>query len=112
MPRRRKTTAIAQTPTNRSSASIHPGEMLLERFLKPTGRTQAAFADELGWTRARLNEFIKGKRGVTADAALDLAHVLGTSPRLWMDVQSAFDLDFALRKRRAAPIRARSLPRL
>ena len=45
-------------------------------------QTQPAFAKRLGWTRARLNELIKGKRGVTADAALDLAEALGTSPRL------------------------------
>jgi addiction module HigA family antidote len=65
--------------------------MLLEEFLKPTGKSQAAFAREIGWTKARLNEFIKGKRGVTADAALDLAGVLGTSPRLWMNLQATRD---------------------
>ena len=81
---------------------IHPGEMLLEEFLRPAGRTQADFAREIGWTKARLNEFIKGKRGVTAEAALDLAEVLGTSPRLWMNLQATFDLDAAARKRRAA----------
>lgn len=85
-------------PTN----PIHPGEMLLEEFLMPAGRSQAAFAREIGWTRARLNEFIKGKRGVTAEAALDLAEVLGTSPWLWMNLQTTFDLDEASRKRRAA----------
>ena len=50
---------------------------------------------------ARLNEFIKGKRGVTAEAALDLAETLGTSPHLWMNLQATFDLDTAARKRRA-----------
>jgi addiction module HigA family antidote len=81
---------------------IHPGEMLLEEFLLPAGKTQAAFAREVGWTKARLNELIKGKRGVTAEAALDLAEALGTSPRLWMNLQATFDLDEATRKRRAA----------
>jgi len=52
---------------------FHPGEILLEEFLKPAGVTQTAFAKKLGWTRARLNEIIKGKRGITAEAALDLA---------------------------------------
>jgi len=80
---------------------IHPGEMLLEEFLLPAGKTQVAFAREIGWTRARLNEFIKGKRGVTADAALDLADALGTSPRLWMNLQATYDLDEAGRRRRA-----------
>jgi len=81
---------------------IHPGEMLLEEFLLPAGKTQAAFAREVGWTKARLNELIKGKRGVTAEAALDLADALGTSPRLWMNLQATFDLNEATRKRRAA----------
>jgi addiction module HigA family antidote len=81
---------------------IHPGEMLLEEFLLPAGKTQAAFAREVGWTKARLNELIKGKRGVTAEAALDLAEALGTSPRLWMNLQATFDLNEATRKRRAA----------
>jgi len=81
---------------------IHPGEMLLEEFMLPAGKTQAAFAREVGWTKARLNELIKGKRGVTAEAALDLAEALGTSPRLWMNLQATFDLDEATRKRRAA----------
>ena len=78
---------------------IHPGEMLLEEFLLPAGKTQAAFAREVGWTKARVNELIKGKRGVTAEAALDLAEALGTSPRLWMNLQTTFDLAEATRKR-------------
>jgi addiction module HigA family antidote len=69
---------------------IHPGEMLLEEFLRPAGKSQAAFAQEVGWSRARLNELIKGKRGITAEAALDLAAVLGTSPRLWMNLQTTY----------------------
>lgn len=81
---------------------IHPGEMLLEEFLRPAGRTQAEFAQSIGWTKARLNELIKGKRGVTAEAALDLAEALGTSPRLWMNLQATFDLAEATRRRSAA----------
>ena len=78
---------------------IHPGEMLLEEFLRPAGKSQVAFSAEIGWTQARLNEFIKGKRGVTAEAALDLAAVLGTSPRLWMNLQATYDLAAAVRRR-------------
>lgn len=48
---------------------FHPGEILLEDFLNPAGITQTAFAKKLGWTRARLNELIRSKRGITADAA-------------------------------------------
>lgn len=81
---------------------FHPGEILLEEFLEPSGVTQAAFAAKVGWTKARLNELIKGKRGITADAALDLAETLGTSARLWMNLQSTFDLAQAEKKRRAA----------
>jgi addiction module HigA family antidote len=76
--------------------------MLLEEFLRPAGKTQTEFAQALGWTKARLNELIKGKRGVTAEAALDLAEALGTSPRLWMNLQATFDLAEAARKRKAA----------
>jgi addiction module HigA family antidote len=93
---------MARKRTMQPVNPIHPGEMLLEEFLLPAGKTQIAFAREVGWTRARLNEFIKGKRGVTAEAALDLAETLGTSPRLWMNLQATFDLEEASRKRRAA----------
>ncbi len=79
---------------------FHPGEVLLEEFLTPGGTSQAAFARKIGWTTTRLNEFIKGKRGVTADAALDLAECLGTSPRLWMNLQTTYDLAAAMRRRR------------
>lgn len=48
---------------------IHPGEMLLEEFIRPLGVTQVEFAQRLGWTQARLNEIIKGKRGITAESA-------------------------------------------
>ncbi|OGP82371.1 MAG: addiction module antidote protein, HigA family [Deltaproteobacteria bacterium RBG_13_65_10] len=81
---------------------FHPGEILLEEFLKPAGVTQMAFAKKLGWTRARLNELIKGKRGITADAALDLAKALGTSAKLWMNLQATYDLDKAMKRRKAA----------
>jgi len=81
---------------------FHPGEILLEEFLEPAGITQTEFAGKLGWTRARLNELIKGKRGVTADAALDLAEALGTSAKLWMNLQATYDLDQAMGRRRAA----------
>ena len=89
---------MSDQPTN----PFHPGEILLEEFLEPMGLTQAAFAERLGWTRARLNELVRGKRGVTAQAALDLARVLGTSPKLWMNLQATFDLDRVRRARNAA----------
>jgi addiction module HigA family antidote len=79
---------------------FHPGEILLEEFLEPAGMTQTQFAERIGWTRARLNELVRGKRGITADAALDLAETLGTTPKLWMNLQATYDLDRAEKRRR------------
>lgn len=81
---------------------FHPGEILLEEFLKPAGITQVEFANKLDWTRTRLNELIRGKRGITADSALDLAAALGTSAKLWMSLQATYDLDQASKRRRVA----------
>lgn len=75
---------------------------MLEEFLQPAGLTQAAFAEQIGWTKTRLNELIKGKRGITAESALDLADVLGTSAKLWMNFQTTYDLDKAEKARHAA----------
>jgi addiction module HigA family antidote len=81
---------------------IHPGEMLLEEFLRPKGVSQREFAAKLGWTTAKLNELVKAKRGVTADTALDLAKALGTSPELWMNLQMMWDLRKAELRRKAS----------
>lgn len=81
---------------------IHPGEMLFEEFLRPAGASQRQLAAKLGWTAAKLNELVKGRRGVTADSALDLAKALGTSPELWMNLQMAWDLRRAERRRKAS----------
>ena len=81
---------------------FHPGEILLEEFLQPAGLTQTAFAEKLGGTRARLIELIRGKRGITAESALDLAEALGTSAKLWMNLQATFDLDQAIKRRSVA----------
>ena len=89
---------MARQPKN----PFHPGEILLEEFLQPGGITQTAFAKKLGWTRARLNELIRGKRGVTADAALDLADALGTSPKLWLNLQGTYDIAQAMKRREVA----------
>jgi len=85
-------------PTN----PIHPGEMLLGEFLKPKKLSQRAFALRLGWTTAKLNELIKGKRGVTADTALDLGKALKTSPEIWLNLQMYFDLAEAEERRKRA----------
>ena len=71
---------------------FHPGEMLLEEFLEPMGMDLTAFEEKIGWSQARLKDFIRGDRDVTADAALDLAEALGTSAKLWMNMQATYDL--------------------
>jgi antitoxin HigA-1 len=86
----------------RPANPIHPGQMLREEFLAPAGISQRSFARRLGWTIARLNELINGKRGVTADSALDLAAELRTSPELWLNLQMQFDLNRAQQRRRAS----------
>jgi antitoxin HigA-1 len=83
----------------RPANPIHPGQMLLEEFLQPLGMSQRRFAAQIGWTPARLNEVVLGKRGITADAALDLAHQLGTSPELWLNLQMYHDLAAAEARR-------------
>lgn len=88
--------------TRQPKNPFHPGEILLEEFLEPLGMSQAAFAGKIGWTKTRVNELIRGKRGVTAEAALDLAEVLGTSPKLWMNLQATYDLDRAKKARDVA----------
>jgi len=82
----------------------HPGEMLLEEFLKPLGISQSAFAVRLGVSFPRLNEIIRGKRGVTPDTALRLARVLGMSADFWLGLQQDWDLWHAMRGKRAARI--------
>jgi len=82
--------------------TIHPGEMLLEEFLKPLGLTQSETARQLGMSVNRLNELVLGKRGITADTALRLARRFRTTPQFWMHLQADWDLHEALRKSSAA----------
>lgn len=78
--------------------------MLLEEFLKPLGISQSAFAIRLGVSFPRLNEIIRGKRGVTPDTALRLARVLGMSAGFWLGLQQDWDLWHTLRSEAAAQI--------
>jgi addiction module HigA family antidote len=89
-------------PTNRPPT--HPGEMLLEEFLKPLGISQSEFAIRLGVSFPRLNEIIRGKRGVTPDTALRLARVLGMGAEFWLGLQQDWDLWHALRSKAGARI--------
>lgn len=78
--------------------AIHPGEMLLEEYLKPLGVGQVEAARKLGVSLNRLNEIVLGKRGITADTALRLAKFLKTSPQLWMRLQADWDLHQAMQR--------------
>jgi len=97
-------------PTHRPPT--HPGEMLLEEFLKPLAMSQSAFAVQLGVSFPRLNEVINARRAVTPDTALRLAQVTGMSADFWLGLQQDWDLWHALRSKEAAKIsRLKPLPR-
>jgi addiction module HigA family antidote len=87
-------------PTHR--APTHPGEMLLEEFLKPMKLTQLEAAAKMGVSQNRLNEIVRGKRGITADTALRLAKLFKTTPEFWMNLQNAYDLYAAKHATRAS----------
>ena len=82
----------------------HPGEMLLEEFLKPLGVSQSALAVQLHVSFPRLNEIVHGKRGVTPDTALRLAKVVGMSADFWLGLQQDWDLWHAMQSEKASEI--------
>jgi addiction module HigA family antidote len=77
---------------------VHPGEVLLEEFLKPMGLSQNRLGLELGVHPRRINEIVLRKRRITADTALRLARYFGTSPQFWLGLQTDYDLDVAMDK--------------
>lgn len=77
-------------PSNRTPT--HPGEVLSEEFLKPLGLTQVALAAHLGVPIQRINELVRGKRGITPDTAWLLAGAFATTPDFWINLQTAHDL--------------------
>jgi antitoxin HigA-1 len=102
--------AVRALPTHRPPT--HPGEMLLEEFLKPLGITQSSFAIRLGVSFPRLNEIVRRKRGVTPDTALRLARVTGMSADFWLGLQQDWDLWHLQKSPQAAAIAAlEPLPR-
>ncbi len=72
---------------------IHPGEILLEEFLKPMGISQYRVARDISVDPRRINEIVLGKRAISADTALRLGRFFGTSPRFWLNLQSHYDLE-------------------
>jgi addiction module HigA family antidote len=77
----------------RKLPAVHPGEVLLEEFLKPMGISQYQLAKDISVPPRRINEIVLGKRAVTADTALRLARYLGTSERFWLNLQARYDLE-------------------
>ena len=73
----------------------HPGEILMEEFLRPAGVTQSRLAEHLGIPVQRVNEIVKGKRGITAETAWLLSESFGTSPQFWINLQTNYDLAVA-----------------
>src|SRR5712692_6630877 len=77
----------------RKLTPIHPGEVLLEEFVKPMGISQYHLAKDISVPPRRINEIVLGKRTVTADTALRLSRYLGTSERFWLNLQARYDLE-------------------
>lgn len=80
---------------NEKLAPVHPGEILMEEFLKPMNLSQNRLALSMGVPARRINEIVLGKRGITADTALRLARYFGMSPQFWMGIQMDYALDVA-----------------
>jgi antitoxin HigA-1 len=91
-------------PENR--IPTHPGEILLEEFLLPLEMSQVSFAKHIGVPTQRINEIVRGKRGVTPETAWLLAQALGTTPEFWLNLQTAYDLAQTRPKRKVGRIRA------
>ncbi len=77
---------------------IHPGEVLLEDFMKPLGLSQYRVAKDIGVPALRISQIVNGKRAVTADTAMRLARYFGTSPDVWLRLQARYDLEVAERE--------------
>lgn len=79
--------------TPKGMEPIHPGEILLEEYLKPLGISQYRLAKNISVPPRRINEIVHGKRAITADTALRLARFFGSSERIWLNLQVRYDLE-------------------
>lgn len=80
---------------NDKIAPVHPGEVILEEFIKPWGISQNRLAKHMGITTSRLNDIIRGRRGISGDTALRLARATNTTPEFWLNLQALYDLETA-----------------
>ena len=74
---------------------IHPGEVLLEDFMKPLGLSQYRVANDMGVPALRISQIVRGRRSITADTALRLARYFGTGAAVWLHLQARYDLEMA-----------------
>ncbi|MBI4965300.1 MAG: HigA family addiction module antidote protein [Desulfomonile tiedjei] len=81
--------------STKTLAPLHPGEVLLEEFMRPMGISQNQLARDLKVPPRRINEIVNRKRGITSDTALRLARHFGTSAQFWMGLQADYDLELA-----------------
>ena len=88
-----KSLTITKGKSERRFPPVHPGEILLEEFLKPLGLSQYRLAKGLSVPARRINEIVLGVRSITADTALRLARFFGTSERFWLNLQATYDLE-------------------
>lgn len=78
---------------NKKFKPVHPGEILLEEFLKPMGISQNQLAKDISVSPRRINEIVHGKRAITADTALRLSRYFGLSESFWLKLQARYDLE-------------------
>ena len=78
---------------NKKLPPIHPGEILIEEFLKPMGISQYRLAKDISVPPRRINEIVHGKRSITADTALRLGRFFAIAPQFWLNLQNRFDLE-------------------
>ena len=93
--------AATAAPRRAGRGPVHPGYFLETRYLKPLGLTQLALAEALGISRRRVNELVRGRRGVTPDTALRLAAYFRNEAEFWMQLQLAWDIHQTKRARKA-----------
>lgn len=91
-------------PQNR--VTTHPGTILLKEYLEPMGLTQKALADHLDIPIQRINEIVRGKRGISSDTAWLLSLAFNTSPEFWLNLQSMYDLSSSRPDREITPLNA------